>query len=522
MDEFQVRQQERISQQQVEQQVEPIQLNPQQQQMHDHLVTLQSWDLAPEQTLEQRRAQQAEHMMKQEMKRNSDIREYWKLNSRSLQARKTAEGQPTQIQAPAKKTYKQRREDRRLDAVAREKNAVMDHISLRMMESLGEEKQMHDLPVDELSPELKAQVEANNIDMRVLNTFVYGYKKDANGEPEDPIHARRRDQDRAFLADYISGDLERRKPHLDRMLKQVMEIDITEEMFKPEYMEYHAGELREKINQLVYFENVSQDPINKPYFDALPQLTKDLIKYRVSDRYAALGQFFTTACCLRGVDANNVRFIDLPAEDIRGNYSGLYAAMKERMSEALTTTRQQEREMLQRSFDQMYNEKAAARLRLSDENILDIERTRRVTDDKKADMTNLNLTAYAHGYSLIDLANCRQLIENNPQRYQKHAALVDTLYQQLYRSIDALGDWRLVTIATEDVMDDLNNAPATKKAYSDALIKKATILQDEAEVKKTVMEEHINEMMDALKSLMKGQKLSKPAKKAVRQLGFKI
>ncbi len=521
MDEFQVRQQERISQQQVEQQqVEPIQLNPQQQQMREHLTTLQSWDLAPEQTIEQRRAQQTDSAMQQVFRRNANVRKDWREQCRIFQELKTAEGRPIQIQAPAKKTYKQRREDKRLDAVAKEKNAVMDHISLRMMEGLEEEKKIHENSVEDLSSAQKETIAQNKIDLNVLKAFSFGYKKDEKGRPED---AKLKELDQNFLDDYISGDLNRRRSHLNRMVSQVLGLDFTEEMFKPEYMEYHAGELREKINRLVYFEKVSKDPINKPYFDELPQHTKDLIKYRVTDRCAQVGAFFTMVCARHGVDCNNVKHLDHSAEYIRNMYMSTEGldAMQEEMREALTTTRQQEREMLQRSFDQMYREKEAELLEISDANKqeTDLEHLR---NDKGADMSNLGLTAYYHFNSMSDLADCRRLIEDSPEQYQRHAAIIDALYQQTYRSMDALGDLRLVKATTNAIYNDVQDPQLTEDAYVSVLIDKIDILQNEVEAKRPALKLHISEMMEAMKQLLTGRKLSKSSKKVIEQLGFRV
>ncbi len=506
MDEFGMRKRRRIQEQQ---------MDPQRQQMREHLATLQSWDLAPEQTIEQRRAQQTDSAMQQVFRRNSNVRKAWQRQCRTIQVLKTAEGQPIQIQAPAKKTYKQRREDKRLDAEARKKNAVMDHISIRMMEGLEEEKQNHENSIDDLLWAQKEKIEQNKIDINVLKAFSHGYKKDDNDRPDDEEHKA---LDQEFLADYISGDLELRKIHLDRMLDQVLEINITEEMFKPEYMEYHAGELREKINRLIYFEKVSQDPINKPYFDELPELTKALIKFRVTDRCAQLGAFFAMVCAQRGVDCNNVKYLDHSAEYMSAE---AFDAVQKEMKSALTTSRQQERQLMQKAFDQIYKEKEAALLKKSNENKQEIDR-RHLKNDNGADMSNLGLTAYYHYDSMSDLADCRRLIEESPEQYQRHAAIIDALYQQTYRSMDALGDLRLVKATTKAIYNDVQDPQLTEDAYVSVLIDKIDILQNEVEAKRPALKLHISEMMEAMKQLLTGRKLSKSSKKVIEQLGFKI
>lgn len=61
---------------------------------------------------------------------------------------RAAELYPPQNQKPARKTFKQKSEDKRLDLVAKEITPAADHVSIHMMESLMVNKQLQDNAMD--------------------------------------------------------------------------------------------------------------------------------------------------------------------------------------------------------------------------------------------------------------------------------------------------------------------------------------------------------------------------------------
>ena len=134
------------------------------------------------------------------------------------------------------------------------------------------------------------------------------------------------------MDDSCSGDVERRRPHLDLMLEEALSVNITEDMLTTKYLEYHVGEVLHQIDKLVYFQNVYDDPINKHYFDELSQATKDLIEYRILSRYAPLGMVISYACAENAVDSNHLQY----KKDIRNKSDlGLYTMeLRERTGDA--------------------------------------------------------------------------------------------------------------------------------------------------------------------------------------------
>ena len=89
------------------------------QQIHERLNNLQNWDLGENQTLAERRAEHNEMLIGKELNENKQMRTRWMQTKQSLHAQKTAEGQPAQIQKPAKKTWRIATSDRRGERLRR-------------------------------------------------------------------------------------------------------------------------------------------------------------------------------------------------------------------------------------------------------------------------------------------------------------------------------------------------------------------------------------------------------------------
>ena len=69
-----------------------------------------------------------------------------------------------------------------------------------------------------LPREAREQI-GDQVDRRVLQVYVHGYKAKRDGSPVDAENERYQREDHQFVEDFASLDLERRKPHLDRIVE---------------------------------------------------------------------------------------------------------------------------------------------------------------------------------------------------------------------------------------------------------------------------------------------------------------
>lgn len=484
-----------------------------QQGMRAHLTGLQEWDLADGQTIEERRAEHAEHLIRQQQEYNQRLMEKSREKWPASNASETAEGQPVQTQKPAKQTYKQKREEKRLDKAAKKKNPMADHVSYHMVEGLQQELSARDNSFNGISEELMAQAHRKKVDTRVLRIFLHGFQVNKNGEPASEKDAAYRAADQKFLEDYISSDLERRRPHLDRMMEQALSVNVTPEMFTPEYLEYHAGEVHQAANIMTYFDNVYQDPVNKPYFDALPQLTRDLIESRVRTRYALFGPSMVHVCATKGIDADGCRFSDsIESQNDVNTYKTLAETEIQGAKIAQEQAQTQEQEAVQRDLEQLMAEK-------KDQLLKNAQEMKKMAETMEGDIGGLGLTGFVTGYSFDELSNYRKMIEDHPEEYGRNPQQIDALYQGMHHAMDALGDVTVRSMAAQEIMDDVKmekgNMTATRRVRIEAALQE----QQKAGAEADLIREQISAHADALLALLRGKQLSDPAEALLRQMG---
>ena len=104
--------------------------------IRQELTRLQTWDVAPNQTLEERRAAQAAILIQQQQEDNLVLLAQAQVQLPPVQAQEAAPGQPVQEQVPAKKSYKKRREEERRSKKAKKANRYADHTSYDALHQL--------------------------------------------------------------------------------------------------------------------------------------------------------------------------------------------------------------------------------------------------------------------------------------------------------------------------------------------------------------------------------------------------
>lgn len=491
-----------------------------QQQIHERLNNLQNWDPGENQTLAERRAEHNEMLIGKELKENKQMRTRWMQTKQSLHAQKTAEGQPAQIQKPAKKTFKQKREDERLDAAAKQRTPVADHVSMHMVESLRSYQDLRDHSFNLLTEEQKAEAEVQQVDLRILHIFVYGYRQNAAGEPLDEDERFYMNLDQRFLNDYLSRDAQRRKPHLDRMVDQVLQINISDDMLTEEYMETHAGELQQQINRMVCMQNVMNDPVNAEYFEALPETTRKLLNHRVLDRYAVYGAVMARISSIKAVNPDLGRIMpEIADPEDAQMLKRVLTGEQEMMRETVAQSRMQERAMIESEYARMCNEEKQQLLNADRERMRTIEEEHLMTDHG-ADMSGLGLTSLGAGYAVEMLANYRKMIEDHPEEYSLHGQRIEALYQELYRSLDSYGDLKQRAMIAQGVIDQLNDTIPYDGEAKNVFIRRASRDVDEAAASTEVVQMQINAITDALTSLLEDVPMSDPGARMLHRLGY--
>ena len=209
----------------------------------------------------------------------------------AVAAQTTAPGAPVQEQAPPKLSYKERKKEAKKAKKARKLCPVGDAATYDMV------KQLEDLAAiknNSLANHSK-EPDESGVDRRVLWAFLKGYQKNRIGRPASPEDQARKEHDDAFLADYCSKDLQRRQPHLDRMVTEFLSFEVSPVMFTKEYLRRNMGYMKELSGKMLCMNNIEEDPINRPYFDALPEVKKEQIRAKFNLYREFTGAMVATA-----------------------------------------------------------------------------------------------------------------------------------------------------------------------------------------------------------------------------------
>jgi hypothetical protein len=104
-------------------------------------------------------------------------------------------------------------------------------------------------------------------------------------------------------------------------------------MLTTEYMMAHAAEMTSDNVKLTAFLDISDDSINKPFFDSLPAETKRLIELR-KDIAAVYGIFLPNTFTSQGVEINSAEY-STADKDVAKSFSDMAEMVKPRLIELL-------------------------------------------------------------------------------------------------------------------------------------------------------------------------------------------
>ena len=477
--------------------------------LRKYLSKFQEWDVADDQSIEQRRMQETDLVINRQKSFNEQLTRNAARRYPPAKAEKTAKGTPVQEQKPAKKTFKQKREDKRLDELAKKKTPIADHISIRMYEALQRNKTLQDNSENLLTEEQKKEAEINGIDMQVLRSYAYGYRTNKKGQPASRQDKERREADIKFLNDYASRDLERRRPHLDRILDQVLNIRLTVDMLTPEYLEDHMGEVHKQVCQMVSFQSIYKDPLNKKYFEELPELTKDLIKHRVLARHEQIWLVMSRVCTQKGVDCNHISYHNhiRTQSDLNMN-NDLLKDATQGLQDVIKDCEEKEQISIQNALDR--------EMLVEQEKLMNEAReVKEQAETMGGDTAGLGLTSYVTSSSLAYLAKYRKMIEDSldsGDMMMAHIGVAKELYKSMHHTMDVKGDLTLRIKSVQAVIEKMESPEEQRKENSRLLLQSAKMKQDQWEKELDLVEQYLNTHEEAFESIYSNKEWSGPVR----------
>lgn len=405
--------------------------------LRETLTSLQTWDLAEGQTLEERRQAHRESLIHGQLQENAALQNAARAQLNQATANAAAPGAPVQEQAPAQLTYKQRREQARKAREARRHCPIGTADTYDIQKGVSEVIQY---PGNSIEPFVAEAVE-KDVDLRVLRTFSKGYKQNRRGRPATPEDQAAADSDNAFLTDYLSLDVKRREPHLERFRKELIDFPLSADTISDANIVRNAAQLKKITDRGCYYENIMRDPINKPYFDSLDPTELDLLTAKL-ETLAQVGSYCVNRMGAIGVNCNLGEYYDIT--EAPASHDAIAQMQREPTTQLAAGWAQQKQAILERHMEEDAAQERESMLR-------------KISEDQAKQTTqrpeDMNFSSPAAGYATEELKRYRAMIEEHPDVYAASKPLIDQLYQELYRGLDVLNDMAFDSMVYQSVFD---------------------------------------------------------------------
>ena len=313
-----------------------------------------------------------------------------------------AQGSFEKLKAPAKETYKQRKERERQENIAKSKNKNADHYSYSISHSIQQaDSALNNSYKAALTPELDQQFKEKNFDPKLLTCFCQGHVVRTDGKITLNNYTRRMD-DIDVYKDFISHEVADEgktlaEHSLEHMTNLLLNAKLDSNLFSYRNLKDNAGSIKQLCEKFTNFEKIYQHEMNEFYFRNKPELNR-LIQTRIINMIEPLNNAYKAAIGFKAIDYkgdyvqnNNV---PITADTLNQRIKELNEAIKNREKDT------QEIFGLHGELEEGINKN--------------------------------ELPAY------IQLEDCKQLINSHPNRYKKHARKIDALFKDLIVNVDAI------------------------------------------------------------------------------------
>ena len=219
-------------------------------------------------------------------------------------AEMAAPGAPVQEEVATKMTWKERRRERKHAEKARAACPVGTAATYDMVKQISRLNTAKENTVRNHAELIQRQ----QVDRRVLRAFAFPYQVNKKGQPATKEDEAAKQQSDLFVQDYCSNDLQRRQPHLERIVNELLAVQCSPDMLSPQNLRKNAAQLRALGDKMVYLENLMRDPVNRPYFDRMDPVRRERLEMSFETLYVPFVAAMTTQFQKNGVEPNTGRY----------------------------------------------------------------------------------------------------------------------------------------------------------------------------------------------------------------------
>ena len=170
-------------------------------------------------------------------------------------------------QRPAHKSGKADKEAKKKRRLAKKINPQADERTYEMAEAIFRYSREHENTITMEDKERAVHL-SPRADDRMLRIFGVPFSTNSQGRPATELDRIKYSADRRFIDDYLSGDRKKRKPHLERITEDMLNMKFTEDMLSDDNIRKNTAALKLMADKAVYISNVMKE--NQDYFKELP------------------------------------------------------------------------------------------------------------------------------------------------------------------------------------------------------------------------------------------------------------
>lgn len=463
-----------------------------------NLQRLQTWNSAEDPQVQVDRETYRETLIRRQQELNETMQADARQQLPQAVANGAAPGTPVQEQAPAKLTYKQRREQKRKLKEARR------NVNGGTVESYEMHRVSNDMiRMKENSTGPYEYRVLGRRELRDAISFCHGYRKNLLGRPATAEDRAWMERDKAYIEDYLSRDIERRKPYLEDFKQKIMAYEVTGDTFSNANIVQNFDELRRITEYSCSYENLMNDPDNAPYFDQMLAEEKAVLERKMV-LLNALGGYLTSKAMACGVTIDDGKYVREIPPEMPLVVEGSLAVLKDSHESLMEDCQTLVEPVVARMADEV-REQALAPLR---------EETgeRRVSAGSDIRFSQESFESLQE-----QMRGLRDLILSESESYAVHARkdLIDALYQDAYRTLDLQNELALKAESYQKTFDGLSSSGGF---YGQTLKHTAARKASQYLTQARECEKHAADISQALSYLLKGGRVSEEVRKLIDRM----
>lgn len=388
--------------------------------VNEELNQLTTWEETEENKLHKLRENEAKKWLANREKHHPEELEIDYLSKLGYaHATTVASGTPTQEnilneKTTRKKSLKERWQNFKDSIKARWHLSSADHVSYHLHENLS---YLNTTRKDTLTKEEKRNIEAIGGSIDAVQGLLSGGEENIK-------------RDSIFKKAFSSNQLNDRINALKTLTNEIMQMSFDTTMLHDDNIEQNISILKLNLDKLKSFSEIMKDPTNKDYFDSLSDYQKKILENRTTDRYNIMLKLIKLKVESKGIDFETGKYLS-EKKAVKANQKANIKIKK--YCNHLKYNNAKEKSL----FVDYYKKEKKAEMDSLKKNGKELQ-----TLEKRSEK-GWQFTSYSMQRSYEHFENFRSAIVNNKERYLENKALLDKLYQQIYRLMDAKGDFDL-------------------------------------------------------------------------------